>query len=230
MPCVSNKKETVMRLSALLALLTACIAAGQIAQPGAPEIVVPAGTKVALRLTAPLDSLTARAGDTVHAKVAFPVAVGDTVAIPQETYVQGAIDKTTRRGRHAGFLIHFTHLIFTNGYTIALPGAAADTRVATITLPIGPGTGPPSGMAQGIVMQPPPPVPPQVNMPGPHTGAIVGMTVGSAVAGVIAVIALAHRGGGITLDTGSTIDMTLASAISLDGAKVAAALAAPVTN
>ena len=110
-----------MRLFAMAGILTAwlCPLAAQTAvTPGAQEITVPAGTRIALRLTDPIDSMTAKTGDTVHARVAFPVAVGNTVAIPPETYVDGAIDDVTRRGRHAGFRIHFKHLIFSNGYTV----------------------------------------------------------------------------------------------------------------
>jgi len=59
-----------MRLLVLTALLTAT---GCMAQESAPpSITLPAGTKVPLRLTAPLGTKTARPGDAVRAEVAFP--------------------------------------------------------------------------------------------------------------------------------------------------------------
>jgi hypothetical protein len=221
-----------MRLFAITAILTAWgfPAEAQTAlASGAPEITVPAGSKVALRLTRPLDSLTAQPGDTVHAKVAFPVAVGDTVAIPPETYVDGTIDKVTRRGRHAGFRFHFTQIIFTTGYTVAVPGAA-DTRAALhkIDALAAANVGGASPMASSLTgPQTPSLSQTQPSFAGPNMGAIIGLTVGAAVAGAVAIVALAHRGNGLRLDVGSTVDMTLESAVSLDAAKVAAAVATP---
>ena len=221
-----------MRLFAITAILTAwgypAVAQTALAS-GAPEITVPAGTKVALRLTRPLDSLTAQPGDSVHAKVAFPVAVGDTVAIPPETYVDGTIDKVTRRGRHAGFRFHFTQIIFTTGYTVAVPGAA-DTRATLrkIESPSAANVGSVSPMANSLTgPQAPSLSQTQPSFGGPNMGAIIGLTVGTAVAGTVAIVALAHRGNGLRLDVGSTVDMTLQTAVSLDAGKVAAAVAAP---
>jgi hypothetical protein len=220
-----------MRLFAITVILTAwgfpAVAQTALAS-GAPEITIPAGTKVALRLTRPLDSLTAQPGDTVHAKVAFPVAVGDTVAIPPETYVDGTIDKVTRRGRHAGFRFHFAQIIFTTGYTVAVPGAA-DTRAALrrIDAPAAADVVSTSPMASSLTGSQTPSLS-QPSFGGPNMGAIIGLSVGTAVAGTVAIVALAHRGTGLRLDVGSTVDMTLESAISLDAGKVAAAVAAPV--
>jgi hypothetical protein len=87
-------------------------------------ITVPAGTKVALALTSPIWAKTAKVGDSVHAATAFPVAVGDDMAIPPGTYVEGRIDALTRpswRSGHAEFQLHFTKLVFANGYTVELP-------------------------------------------------------------------------------------------------------------
>jgi hypothetical protein len=222
-----------MRLFAIAVTLTAwgfaAVAQTALAS-GAPEITIPAGTKVALRLTRPLDSLTAQPGDTVHAKVAFPVAVGDTVAIPPETYVDGTIDKVTRRGRHAGFRLHFAQIIFTTGYTVAVPGAA-DTRAALrrIDAPAAADVVSTSPMASSLTgSQTPSLSQTQPSFGGPNMGAIIGLSVGTAVAGTVAIVALAHRGTGLRLNVGSTVDMTLERAISLDAGKVAAAVAAPM--
>jgi hypothetical protein len=104
-----------MRMLAFTLLLTAlgCLAQ-QPAPPaaGSAAITVPAGTKIPLRLTSPLGTKTAQAGDAVHAEAAFPVTAGNTVAIPPGTYVEGVIDEVTPRGRHAGFAMHFTRMVF----------------------------------------------------------------------------------------------------------------------
>jgi hypothetical protein len=88
-------------------------------------IVVPIGTSVPLALTRPVMSRTAKAGDSIYAETVFPVAVNNQMAIPAGTYVQGLIDALTLPGifsPHAHFQIHFTKLIFADGYTVALPG------------------------------------------------------------------------------------------------------------
>jgi len=77
-------------------------------------------------MTAPVWARTAKAGDPIYAQTAFPVAVNNMMAIPPGTYVAGQIDAMTRPGffsPHAQFQIHFTKLIFANGYTVVPPGA-----------------------------------------------------------------------------------------------------------
>jgi hypothetical protein len=129
-----------MKRLALAILLTALVATAQSApllpdsQGGAPsknsiansQIVVPAGTTVSLALTDPILARSAKAGGSVYAVTAFPVAVNNQMAIPAGTYVQGLIDMLTRPGwlaPHAQFQMHFTKIIFANGYTVELPGA-----------------------------------------------------------------------------------------------------------
>lgn len=93
-------------------------------------IVVPAGTTVPLALTSPILAKNAKAGESVYAETAFPVAMNNQMAIPPGTYVQGQIDALTRPGwlsPHAQFEIHFTKIIFANGYTIELPGSQGVT-------------------------------------------------------------------------------------------------------
>ncbi len=88
------------------------------------RIVIPAGTTASLALSNPILAKTAKAGDSVYAETAFPVAVKNQIAIPPGTYVQGQIDSLSRPGwlsPHAQFQIHFTKIIFDNGYTVVLP-------------------------------------------------------------------------------------------------------------
>jgi hypothetical protein len=130
----------MMKRLALAILLSALMSVAQTApmlppsQGGAPaknpttnsQIVIPAGTTVALALTNPILARSAKAGDSVYAETAFPVAVNNQMAIPAGTYVQGEIDMLTRPGwlsPHAQFQMHFTKMIFANGYTVEIPGA-----------------------------------------------------------------------------------------------------------
>ena len=83
-------------------------------------LVVPAGTTVPLVLTQPVLAKSAAAGEAIFAESAFPVTANGHMAIPAGTYVQGQIDSLSRPGvfsPHAQFQIHFTRLIFANGYT-----------------------------------------------------------------------------------------------------------------
>jgi len=205
-----------MRLLAFATLLAAS-ALGCLAQES-PAITLPAGTKVPLRLASPLATKTARPGDAVHAEAAFPVTASNTVAIPPGTYLQGVVDQVTRRGSHAGFTMHFTHMVFSNGYTVSLSAATADTRAGL--------SRPGDSMAGGMAFQSTP-APPQPSLPGPGRGMIIGLGVGSAVAATVVALILGRRGGDVYLKAGWRFEMVLVEPLSLDAAKVAAAVAAP---
>jgi hypothetical protein len=96
----------------------------------ASTITVPAGTKIVLALTSPLWAKSAKPGDAIYSSAAFPVAINNEIAIPPGTYVQGQIDSLTRpgwRSTRASFQMHFTKLIFANGYTVELPSVPQDS-------------------------------------------------------------------------------------------------------
>lgn len=209
------------------ALLTALACLAQ--SPAPASITVPAGTKVPLRLTAALGTGTARPGDAVRAEVAFPVTASNAVAIPAGTYAEGVIDQVTRRGRHAGFIMHFTTLVFSNGYTVPLSAATADTRAALLRTVEPPPGAPasPDAVPGAMALQPTTPTVTAPPMPGPRPGLMIGIGLGSAAAAVIVGLAVGHRGGTLYLKTGSPFEMTLANPLSLDAAKVAAAVAMP---
>ena len=104
--------------------------AGTQAQPqvsqalNSANLVVPAGTKVILSLTGPVWSKSAHIGDSVYGVTAFPVSINNTMAIPPGTYVEGQIDsitRPTRKTNRAEFQMHFTKMIFANGYAVTLP-------------------------------------------------------------------------------------------------------------
>jgi hypothetical protein len=218
--------DKFMRLLAFTALLTAlrCLAQPLPPAAGAPVITVPAETKVSLRLTSPLGTKTARHGDAVHAEVAFPVTALNTVAIPPGTYVEGVIDQVTRRGRHAGFTMHFTKMVLTNGYTVALSAATADTRAGLVRTGDPLPSANPDAQAEGMAFQ----STPQPSLPGPNKGLVIGLGVGGAAAAIVTTVIVARRGGEVYMRAGWRFEMTLANPLSLDAAKVAEAVANPV--
>ncbi|HYL92005.1 MAG TPA: hypothetical protein VEW69_02495 [Alphaproteobacteria bacterium] len=107
-------------------------------QPDAPSVpaqqeskpantmTVPAGTQVLLHLQSPIDTASAKAGDGVYCRTAFPVTVENVIVIPAGTYVKGQVAQVQRAGKVKGraeVLLHFNTMIFPNGYTVDLPGA-----------------------------------------------------------------------------------------------------------
>src|SRR5580698_7222686 len=56
-------------------------------------ITIPAGTRIALVLTQPVQTRYLRRGDDVYAQITSPVASGDEVVIPPGTFVQGKFDR-----------------------------------------------------------------------------------------------------------------------------------------
>src|ERR1051325_2763571 len=89
-------------------------------------IVIPTGTKVPVVLQHAITTKSAREGDAIYAHTSFPVVLNDRLLIPAGTYVQGKIVSVQRAGHIKGraeILMHFTTLIYPNGYTVILPGA-----------------------------------------------------------------------------------------------------------
>lgn len=129
------------------AILVTLLSAAQTAQPqtevqSSGQIVVPAGTTVSLALTRPVWAKAAKTGASVYAEIAFPIAVHNQMAIPPGTYAEGQIDTLTRPrwfSFHAQFQIHFTKLIFANGYTVELSSMGtldfADDVIAAVANP-----------------------------------------------------------------------------------------------
>src|SRR3954470_9854744 len=183
-------------------------------------VSLPSGTKVLLVLKNSVSSRNAKPGDGVYLESTFPVAVNGQLAIPAGTFVQGVIDNVKRSGRVKGraeLLMHFTTLIFPNGYTVTMPGSlestdsndtqkvkdqegtiqAAGTKgrdataIATST-----GTGTLiGGLSRGL------------------KGGLVGGGIGAAVGIVTAILT---RGDEVRLDAGSSVEMILQRPLELD--------------
>jgi len=106
-------------------------------------ITIPAGTRVSLEITAPVWAKTAKPGESIYTQTTFPVVANGRMAIPVGTYVEGVIDSLSHPGflsPHAQFQIHFTKIIFANGYTMEFPGPQ---NVTTAPPSVAPGQPPP---------------------------------------------------------------------------------------
>ena len=86
------------------------------------SVTVPAGTRLQLVLTHPVDSNSTPRGDQVFAQTTAPVIVGDQVVIPGGTYVQGKVEKLRRRGTQAQMAMQSVSLVFPNGYIVNAGG------------------------------------------------------------------------------------------------------------
>src|SRR5205807_2542553 len=89
-------------------------------------INVPTGTKIPLVLKQGISTKNAKVGDHVYLRTNFPLVQDGRMVIPEGTYVQGEITNVKRAGRVKGraeVMMHFSTLIFPNGYTVTLPGA-----------------------------------------------------------------------------------------------------------
>ncbi len=195
----------------------------------AEMVTVPEGTKIAVALASPVDTGTARVGDPVRAATTFPVAVDGKVAIPKGTYAEGSIAKVRRRGRHAGIDVHFTRLIFTNGFAVLLNGTGTAGLMASLDVPPFPDA-PPAGMGESFqscplppCVLPPLPAPTPPPNPGPSMGPIIGATLGGTAAMILLMVLFHHSamGAGLYLDAGSPLEMVLAYPLSVDTARTA---------
>ena len=123
-----------MRSTITAALLIACLLFSQLpvdapAQAAEPAIVtIPTGTVVPLTLVSQIKNKSSKPGDSVRAAVAFPVTVGSQLAIPAGTYVEGTLLPAAPKVKHQpdpGVQIHFTRLVFANGYSASLDATQA---------------------------------------------------------------------------------------------------------
>jgi hypothetical protein len=185
--------------------------------------IVPAGTKVPVRLQTAISTKTARPGDPVYAMTVFPVAIDDKMMIPSGTYVQGTIANVKRAGRVKGraeILFHFTTLVFPSGYTVTLPGSVDNVDSDVERPKDKEGTIEHSGEKGKDVGT--------IASTG-ATGAIIGAAarggkgaaVGAGMGGAVGLaIAMLSRGSDIQLPSGTHVEMVLNREVKLDPAKI----------
>jgi hypothetical protein len=228
-------------------------AAGQISPAIAPQtstapvaqvITLPVGTTIALTLMSAVKSKSTKLGDTVRAVVAFPVTVGTQLAIPAGTYAEGVVTQVTAKpmsNQPPAFRVHFTRLVFSNGYSVALNGentqalalpqenGKANVEVAELN----PFPAPMGRFAMGEGQTTLPTLPP-LPQEGPNP-AVIGGILGGVVAGSLigTLVWMHHRANSVDyvlFDAGWQFQMVLDSPVALDASQVAAALAAPSAN
>lgn len=205
------------------------------------SITVPPGTSIPLTLVSTLKSKSSKPGDSVRAQVAFPVTVGTQLAIPAGTYVEGTVNSVSTKGsrnQSPSVRLHFTRLLYANGYTVPFDAVNADARLilpdrdmrATLELADARDGAPYLGASFDFAAQTatqPPPLP-QV---GPNPGVVVGATLGGAAALLILALTLGHHRAAnmdyVLFEDGWQFQIVLQQPLNLDASEVSAAAAAP---
>jgi hypothetical protein len=200
-------------------------------------------------LTHPVDSHTKTRGDEIFAQTSAPVIVGDQVAIPGGTYVQGKVEKLTRDGTRAEMLMQSVSLVFPNGY-IAQAGGPVNilseqstawnnptgrSRAAIFLAPllgsavgtgIGAATDKPQtvtlgggSLSSGLPGFPPAQVPTMTVTQNTHRGLFIGGAVGGAIGLAVSFTLIARNHQFYVLE-GTPLTMALPNTIALPRAQV----------
>src|SRR5271166_2769646 len=224
-----------IRAASILVLLLAGIAAAQTSltpDPAAPAIeaekpmlTIPAGTRVPLTLKQAISTKTARDGDPVYAQTAFPFVVNERVVIPAGTYIQGKIERAQRGGHVKGraeVLIHFTSMIYPNGYTVMLGGSVENTPGAERTS---------MKDSEGTIRQDSDAGKRAREAVGAAaTGAVIGGVtnggkgagIGAGIGGVAGLaVGMLSRGADVRLEPGTSIEMEIQREVTVDASRIA---------
>ena len=182
---------------------------------------LPAGTKLPLGLLRPL---TVKPGRDVYLQVTFPVTAGGQMLIPPGAYIQGVVGKIIKKDRRSlQFEIGSAHLIFSNGYTVAIGAAVTVGTVSAASAPQSPaGNGQPVPAMAAVGSVAPPPLPPLPSLGNGPRNAIIGLGV-AAVVGTTILFVVAH-GHNPQLEVGTPLEIILPAPVVLDAARVAAAV------
>jgi len=85
--------------------------------------VIPAGTRIALVLTHPIQSRYIHHGDEIYAQIISPVNEGSEMQIPPGTFVTGTVDKLNMRsGGRAELHLQSMTITFPDGYVAPMSG------------------------------------------------------------------------------------------------------------
>src|SRR5271167_445334 len=217
-----------------LIVLLAGIAAAQstlVPSPAAPSVeaekptlTIPVGTRIPLSLKQAISTKTARDGDPVYAETAFPFVLNERVVIPAGTYIQGRIERAQRGGHVKGraeVLIHFTSMIYPNGYTVMLGGSVENTPGAEKTS---------MKDSEGTIRQDSDAAKKAKETAGAATtGAVIGaITNGAKGAGIGAgiggaaglAVGMLSRGADVRLEPGTSIEMEIQREVTVDASRI----------
>lgn len=208
-------------------------------------VTVPAGTAIPLTLINPIRSKSSKPGDAVRATVAFPVTVGTVVAIPAGSYVEGALDQVILHSS-AGqpqVKIHFTRLLFANGYSVSLDGentqaeldapdvpAEGTPLTATADVPLRTNAAMQPHLVRAAYGQQQPTLPPLPQV-GPSPAVVMGAVLGGGAAVTIGALLWAHHHAAnldyVLFDAGWQFQMVLQQPAIIDTARLATPVAVP---
>jgi hypothetical protein len=195
--------------------------------PDEGRITLPAGTRVALVLTHPIDSKSTHRGDEVYCETTAPVTLEDRVVMPAGTFVQGKVEKLTRHGTRAETVMRSVSIIFPDGYVANIGGPITieseegtawinpdtGTKAASVAAPlVGLGLGAAIGAAAHTTRT--------INFGGTTMttntlkGVAIGSTLGLAAGSVVSFVLLA-RSHHFYMPIGSALQMVLPQAVTL---------------
>ncbi len=192
---------------------------------GAETLTIPAGAQIPLALKQAISTKTAKEGDPVYAATSFPFVINDRVLVPAGTYVQGRISSVKRGGRvhgRAEVLMHFTSLIYPNGYTVMLPGSVENVPGAGTnsvkgqegTIQADSQTGQKVGTAATTAAT-------GAAIGGLTTGGLRGAAIGAGIGGAVdTAIGMLTRGHDVTLDVGTGVNMVIQRPIAVDATRI----------
>ena len=205
------------------------------------NLLVPAGTRIALVLTHPVQSRYIHRGDDIYAQITSPVTSGNEVTIPPGTFIQGKVDRLERKGGRGELHLQSMAITFPNGYVAPVSGpvtlesddgyALKDPGkgriVGAFALPAaGAGLGALIGHSVGGNGT-------NVNgmnyNPGGLKSTAIGSMVGLAAGGVASLVMLTSSHN-FYLDVGSPVEMVLQQPLSLERDQVADAITQSKTH
>jgi hypothetical protein len=192
--------------------------------PGAgANITVPAGTRVAVVLENGISTRSAKAGDSLYFRTSFPITQNNQIVIPVGSYLRGELLESKRPGRIKGrgeFRMRLNTLILPNGYTVDLNAVprSADSGGKETMDPEGKVTG---GGGKGKDAE----TVAGTTVTGAGIGAIAGGAKGAGIGAGIGGLAglgavLLTRGPEAQLPRGSTLDIVLEHALTLEGSQI----------
>lgn len=221
--------------------------------PESATVTVPAGSRIALVLTQPVQTRHLHRGDDIYAQIVSPVTVGNEAAIPPGTFVQGKVDKLERHGGRGEIRLQSMSITFPDGYTAPVAGpltlespegyALQDPgngrSIGAFALPAGgAGVGAlighfaansqpgaiTSSIPSGCTGPPPGCLTSSVTAPGSTAkDTIIGAMVGGAIGAVVSITLLVNTHN-FFLDVGSPVEMVLQHPLTLEQNQVAEAL------
>lgn len=260
---VSNRSKQFKRPTlALTALALASLPgiAQEQAVTGDPQaqiqketVTIPAGTRVALVLTHPVQSRVIHRGDDIYAQVTAPVNSGEQMVIPPGTFIQGRVEKLEQRSGRGQLHLQSMMITFPDGYVTTIHGPVTwmsdegygikdpgnGRATAAIALPLaGAGLGALMGhsaanttpqtitnsLPPGCVGPPPGCLSTSMTVPrSAGQATVIGAALGG-VAGTVGSLFLIFSSHHFYLDAGAPVDVVLPEEVSLKQSEVSKAV------